>query len=179
MNWIRNLIVTGAVLVFTAVPARADVFIAAIAGAATGGALDGSKPTYGGQLGFLGGMFGVEGDYGFTTKTRGGKGGDNFRTWSGSVLFAPMWVGSDKFRPYLSAGGGTIGSVSEVKHILAGDETTESAGVLSAGGGMFAFMSSKIGIRLDARYMKAMLERADPDDKTYFVRVTGGLVVRF
>jgi hypothetical protein len=52
--------------------------------------------------------------------------------------------------------------------------------VISAGGGVFAFLSNKIGIRADARYMKANIEGPDlPDFKTYFIRVTGGVVLKF
>jgi hypothetical protein len=170
------------VVLGTATTARADVYLAALFGVATGGALDGSKLTYGGQLGILGsGMTGVEGDYGFTTKTKGGHGGDNFRTLTGSVLIAPMAIGSQKVRPYVSAGGGIISGVSELKHLFIGDDSVESTTVVTAGGGIFAYLSNQIGIRLDARYMKALID-ADPDfgdTKSHFVRVSGGLVVRF
>lgn len=181
MTSIRNLMVTGAVLLITAAPARADVYIAAAFGASMSGVLDGSKTTYGGQFGILGpGMIGIEGDYGFTAKVKGGHGGDNFRTLTGSVLIAPMMVGSEKVRPYFSAGGGLIGAVTEMKHIFASDDTVESATVVTAGGGLFAYLSNQIGIRLDARYMKAMVDPPDFEDaKSHFIRVTGGVVVKF
>lgn len=141
------------------------------------GALDGSKVTYGGQAGFMGGLIGFELDYGFTTKTKGGYGGDNFRTVGAALIVAPARFGSEKFRPYLAVGGGQIAAVSQVKHIVSGGDDTESAGLLSAGGGVMAFVSNAVGLRLDARYMRAMLD-ADASSP-YFVRVTAGLIVRF
>src|SRR5262245_29429946 len=106
MTSIRTFTVAAALLVATAVPARADVYIAAVFGASMNGVLDGSKTTYGGQLGILGpGPIGVEGDFGYTTKVKGGHGGDNFRTLTGSVLIAPSF-GSGKVRPYAAVGGG-------------------------------------------------------------------------
>jgi len=183
MNRIRICVVTAALLVAAPHPARADVYLAALFGAAAGGALDGSKTTYAGQLGILGaGMLGIEGDYGFTTKTKHGEGGDNFRTLMGSVLIAPLKIGSEKFRPYFAAGGGVISGASKIQHLFVPDDTVQSAAIVNAGGGVFAFLSNQIGVRLDARYMRLLLD-ADPElgseASPNFIRVAGGLVVRF
>jgi hypothetical protein len=179
MTCIRTLTVTAALLLAAAAPARADVYLAAVFGSSMGGILDGSKTTYGGQLGILGpGMIGVEGDFGYTTKVKDGSGGDNFRTLTGALLIAPKF-GSDRLRPYASVGGGLIGAVVEMKHVFIGDDTVESATVVTAGGGLFAYLSNQIGIRLDARYMKAMLDTDLEGDKSHFIRVTGGLVIKF
>jgi hypothetical protein len=179
---IRITVVVALLLLVNAAPARADVYIAALFGAATGGALDGSKTTYGGQLGILGsGLIGVEGDYGFTTKTKHGLGGDNFRTLTGSILIAPMSIGSEKLRPYAAVGGGIIGAASEMKHLFLGDDTVQTAPVITAGGGLFAYLTNQIGVRLDGRYVKAMVDSNESasESRSHFIRVMGGVVVRF
>lgn len=178
MTWTRTLVAMTGVLLWAAVPARADILISPNAGVSMAGALDGSKLTYGGQLGFMGGAIGFELDYGYTTKTKGGYGGDNFRTIGGAVLFSPARFGSEKFRPYLAVGGGQIAAVSQVKHIVSSGDS-ESGGVLSAGGGVMTYMSNTFGLRFDARYMRAMLDVDEGASSPYFVRVTAGLIVRF
>lgn len=179
MTSIRTFTMAAVLVTVTAAPARADVFITAFFGASMRGVLDGSKTTLGGQLGFLGaGFIGVEGDFGYTMKVKGGHGGDNFRTLTGAVLIAPK-LGSDRVRPYAAIGGGVINAVVEPKHLFIGDDTVESASLLSAGGGLFAFLSNHIGVRLDARYMKAMLDTDVDVEASHFIRVTGGLVIKF
>lgn len=182
MKWSRTGSIAAALALAASVPARADVFIAPSVGIASGGIVqDGSKITYGGQLGAISdGLFGIEGDYGYTAKIRGGNHRDNVRTLTGSLLIALS--GNERFRAYASVGGGLIGAVTQVKHIFTvSSDEVESKGVVSAGGGFFSFFSDRIGIRVDARYFRIL---ASPEEEGFdvspqFIRAQGGVVFRF
>lgn len=170
----------------SATPARAEFFISPNLGLAIGGFLkDGAKVTFGGQLGVLGASaVGFEGDYGYTAQVRGGHGTDNFRTISGALLIAPSRFGSAKWRPYAAVGGGLIGAVYKVQHIVSvGGDEVESLPVISAGAGVFGFFSKRFGVRFDARYFRVMDDYEPPPGITatapHFVRASGGLVIRF
>jgi hypothetical protein len=183
MNWIRNLIVTGVVVLATAVPARADIFLGPSVGGAMGGFVkDGAKTTYAGQLGILtDGPIGFELDYGYTKNIRDTVGSGNFRTIGGALLYVPGFLGGAKVRGYVSAGGGQIAAVSKFSHLLSGgSDEVESAGMVSAGAGLFGFVSEKFGIRVDVRYIRALLdEEAAGPDSPHFIRATAGLVIKF
>jgi hypothetical protein len=182
MKALTRLCLTAALVAASAAPARADFFIIPAIGMATGGIVqDGTKVTYAGQIGVLtAGMVGFEGDFGYTAKTRGGNTHDNVRTFGGTVLIAP--TKNERWRPYGAVGFGMAGGVGEISHIFTFDsEKAENAAAINGGGGIFGFLSPHLGVRFDARYFHVML---DDDGKVegispHFIRMTGGLVIRF
>jgi hypothetical protein len=183
MTWNRLIAVTAGALLLTAAPARADFFISPTIGMGMGGLIkDGAKVTFGGQAGVIGaGPVGFEVDYGYTAEIRGGDGHDNIRTFSGILLVAPRQFGSERWRPYGAIGGGVIGTVTELSHIFAPSEEVENKAVLSAGGGILGFLSNRFGVRADARYFHAMLDSDDENFpvESHFIRISGGVVIRF
>lgn len=182
----RILLMAAALALLPARAAQAQWLLSPTVGTASGGLMtDGAKVTYGGQLGFLSeGPVGFEADYGYTAKVRGGHGHDNFRTFTVNVLVAPAGWGSQKWRPYAAVGGGLIGAVGKIQHIFAfSSDEAQQAGLVSAGGGLFGFVSNRFGVRLDVRYLRALLPPAEeaggPTTPPHIVRVGGGLVIRF
>jgi hypothetical protein len=184
----RALLLAAAFSVLWAAPARADFLICPGIGIAAGGIVrDGAKPTYTAQIGLFGtgAPVGFELDYGYTMKARGGHHTDNFRTLGAAVLIAVPRIGSDRWRPYVAVGGGVIGAVSRVRHLYAfGSDEVEASGVAGIGGGLFGFLSSHVGIRVDARYFRALID--DEGDhgggetvSPHFIRASAGLVIRF
>lgn len=187
MTWIRNAVMTIGVLLVTAVPARADLsyYIAPMYGMTTGGLVGGTaKLTFGAQAGVLtGGMSGFEFDFGITKKTGKDTAAD-FRTLSGTFLFS--LAGSNAtMRPYLAAGAGIMQAVDDRKTIYGfGTNAVSRTNVINAGGGLFLMITGHFGVRVDARYFRALVDQQTAPGSTktappHFIRAGVGLVVEF
>ena len=185
MNWIRNVMLTGGVLLLTAVPASADLsyFVAPMYGTTFGGIVQNrNKTAIGAQAGVLtGGLTGFEFDYARIGKI--GDANDNFHTISGTFLFAPT-RGNASLRPYLAVGGGIMAAIDKNASVYGfGSNAVNRTNVINAGGGVFVVLSGHFGVRLDARYFRALVaEQAATNSASaapHFMRVGLGLVLEF
>lgn len=190
----RQLITAGAValaaLVSTAAPARADWLLTPFLGISFGGDTTNEHLTYGGSIGWMGaGVIGVEldaanapdllkpeGDLDFANTD------SNVATIMGNVIVgAPL--GSPGVRPYVSGGAGLLRtSVNDAGELF--DISDNSFGV-NLGGGIMAFTSRNVGLRLDVRYFRSLQDSDAGSDidldlgDFHFWRATAGATFRF
>jgi Outer membrane protein beta-barrel domain len=179
------------------VPARADVLLIPFFGVNFGGdsgkefseAFDTSQYNWGASLTFMGGgIFGVEGDFGFSPDFYGQteQGGSSALTATGNLIVGIPFGGQQGFgvRPYGLVGAGLLKSASDF-----GDAFTdidESNVTWSAGGGVLLFFGTRAGIRADVRYFRTFddleilgIEIGQSPGKVDFTRGSLGLVLRF
>jgi opacity protein-like surface antigen len=156
------LLLVGALGLLAPSPARADAFVTPFIGATFGADAPASEPTYGFALGgMLGGVFGIEGEFGYTPNffaSTGDTSDSHVLTLMGNVLVG-LPIGG--FRPYLTAGAGLIRQHNEftVQDILT-DISSNDFGINAGGGARFMF-TDHVGVRADLRY--------------FMVRKSGGL----
>jgi len=179
------------------VPARADVLFIPFFGVNFGGdsgkdvseAFDTSQYNWGGSITFMGGgVFGVEGDFGFSPDFYGktDTGGSNVLTATGNLVIGIPFGGQQGFgiRPYGVVGAGLLKSTSDFGADIA--DIDESDLTWSAGGGVFLFFGTRTGIRFDVRYFQTFddleilgVTIAESPGKVDFTRASLGFVLRF
>ena len=179
------------------VPARADTLLIPFFGVNFGGdagkefseAFDTSQYNWGVSVTFMGGgVFGVEGDLGFSPDFYGKTdvGGSNVLTATGNLLIGIPFGGQQGFgiRPYGVVGAGLLKSKSDFGTGVA--EIDENDMTWSAGGGVLLFFGSSAGIRFDVRYFKTFddleilgVPIAKSPGKVDFTRASLGFVLRF
>ena len=179
------------------VPARADTLLIPFFGVNFGGdagkefseAFDTSQYNWGVSIAFMGGgVFGVEGDLGFSPDFYGKTdvGGSNVLTATGNLLIGIPFGGQQGFgiRPYGVVGAGLLKSKSDFGTGVA--EIDENDLTWSAGGGVLLFFGSSAGIRFDVRYFKTFddleilgVPIAQSPGKVDFTRGSLGFVLRF
>ena len=192
--------VIGAALVAIAlapVPARADTLLTPFFGVNFGGdagkefseAFDTSQYNWGASITFMGGgVFGVEGDFGFSPDFYGKTdlGGSNVLTATGNLVIGIPFGGQQGFglRPYGIVGAGLLKSKSDFGTGVA--EIDENDLTWSAGGGVLLFFGTRAGIRFDIRYFKTFddleilgVPIAESPGKVDFTRASLGFVLRF
>ena len=192
--------VIGAALVAIAlapVPARADTLLTPFFGVNFGGdagkefseAFDTSQYNWGASITFMGGgVFGVEGDFGFSPDFYGKTdlGGSNVLTATGNLVIGIPFGGQQGFgvRPYGIVGAGLLKSKSDFGTGVA--EIDENDLTWSAGGGVLLFFGSSVGLRFDVRYFKTFddlevlgIPIAQSPGKVDFTRGSLGFVFRF
>ena len=184
-------------LMLAPVPARADTLLIPFFGVNFGGdsgkevseAFDTSQYNWGGSITFMGGgVFGVEGDFGFSPdfygKTDGG--GSKVLTATGNLVIGIPFGGQHGFgiRPYGVVGAGLLKSTSDFGTGVA--DIDESDLTWIAGGGVFLFFGTRTGIRFDVRYFKTFddleilgVSIAESPGKVDFTRASLGFVLRF
>ena len=190
----------GAALVALAlapVPARADTLITPFFGVNFGGdagqefseAFDTSQYNWGVSVAFMGGgVFGVEGDFGFSPDFYGKTdlGGSNVFTATGNLVIGIPFGGQHGFgvRPYGVVGAGLLRSKSDFGTDVA--EIDENDLTWSAGGGVLLFFGTRAGIRFDIRYFQTFddleilgAQIAQSPGKVDFTRGSLGFVFRF
>src|SRR5688572_1482968 len=149
--------------------------------------IDGSKMTYGGTITFVGGgVFGFEIDFGYAPEYFEGDDDDvdfvdssNYTSLMANVILsAPRGA----FRPYATAGIGMLKTfVDDVDDQF---DIDRNALGFNLGGGVFGFITDRVGIRGDLRYFRQMTE-ADDDEVDFdvtafrFWRGTAGVSFRF
>ena len=192
--------VIGAALVaitLAPVPARADTLLTPFFGVNFGGdagkefseAFDTSQYNWGLSISFMGGgVFGVEGDFGFSPDFYGKTdlGGSNVLTATGNLLIGIPFGGQKGFgvRPYGLVGAGLLKSTSDF-----GTSAVEIDGndlTWSLGGGVLLFFGTRAGIRGDVRYFRTFddleilgIPIAQSPGKVDFTRGSLGFVFRF
>jgi len=179
------------------VPARADTLFIPFFGVNLGGdsgkkfseAFDTSQFNWGASLTFMGGgVFGVEGDLGFSPDFYGKTdvGGSNVLTATGNLIIGVPFGGQHGFgiRPYGLAGAGLLKSTSDFGTGIA--EIDENDLTWSAGGGVLLFFGTRAGVRFDIRYFKTFNDLeilgvpvAQSPGKVDFTRASLGFVLRF
>ncbi len=184
-------------IMFTAVPARADVLLIPFFGVNFGGdsgkeiseSFDSNQFNWGGSIAFMGGgIFGVEGDFGFSPDFYGktDAGGSNVLTATGNLIVGIPFGGQQGFgvRPYGLVGAGMLSSKSDFGTGVA--EIDENNVTWSAGGGVLVFFGTKAGIRFDVRYFQTFddleilgVPIAESPGKVDFTRASLGFVLRF
>lgn len=178
-------------------PARADVLLIPFFGVNFGGdsgkavseAFDSSQFHWGASLAFMGGgIFGVEGDLGFSPDFYGKTdvGGSNVLTATGNLIIGIPFGGQQGFgiRPYGLVGAGLLRSKSDFGTGAA--EIDENNMTWSAGGGVLLFFGTRAGIRFDLRYFRTFddleilgVQIAESPGKVDFTRTSLGFVLRF
>ena len=192
-------IITAALVAITLAPApaRADSLIMPFFGVNFGGdsgkelseGFDSSQYNFGLSIAFMGGgVFGVEGDLGFSPDFYGKNdaGGSNMLTMTGNLIIGVPFGGQQGFgvRPYGLVGAGLMKSTSDFGTGVA--EIDENDLTSSAGGGVLLFFGSSAGLRFDVRYFRTFddleilgVPIAQSPGKVDFTRGSLGFVFRF
>jgi len=176
--------------------ARADGLIVPFYGANFGGnsgesigdAADAKKYNWGVSFGWMGGgVFGVEGDIGYSPDFYGKNdvGGSSTLSLMGNLLVGVPFGGQKGFgiRPYGLVGLGILKSDLESFDELVGFDDIET--VFDFGGGVLLFFSSHFGIRGDVRYIRTLTDidfgpiNLAGDSAIDYTRGTVGVVFRF
>jgi hypothetical protein len=193
----RIIVLTLVAITFAPVPARADGMLIPFFGVNFGGdsgkkfseGFDTSQYNWGVSIAFMGGgVFGVEGDFGFSPDFYGKTdlGGSNAFTATGNLLVGIPFGGQQGFgiRPYGLVGAGLLRSTSDFGTDVA--DIDENNVTWSAGGGVLLFFGTKAGLRFDVRYFKTIddleivgIPIAQSPGKVDFTRGSLGFVFRF
>ena len=178
-------------------PARADSMLIPFFGVNFGGdsgkkfseAFDTSQFNWGASLAFMGGgVFGVEGDFGFSPDFYGktAEGGSSAFTATGNLIIGVPLGGQKGFgvRPYGLVGAGVLTSSSDFGTGFT--DIDETSMTWSAGGGVLVFFGTRAGLRFDARYFRTFddleilgVSIAQSPGKVDFTRGSVGFVLRF
>jgi Outer membrane protein beta-barrel domain len=182
----RPLAGLAVLLSLSAAPAGAETFLTGFAGAAFSGSTARTRTTYGGSLGFLGGIAGFEVEFATTPDFFGDSRGDvftenNVLTLMGSLLLA---VPAGPVRLYGAVGGGLMKTrVSDPDNLF--DVDSSDFGI-NAGGGLFIFLSDHFGLRGDLRYFRDLQDNGADGGvfgidfgKVSYWRGVGGITLRF
>ena len=192
--------VIGAALVaitLAPLPAQADTLLTPFFGVNFGGdagkefseAFDTSQYNWGASITFMGGgVFGVEGDFGFSPDFYGKTdlGGSNVLTATGNLVIGIPFGGQHGFgvRPYGIVGAGLLRSKSDFGTDVA--EIDENDLTWSAGAGVLLFFGSSAGLRFEVRYFKTFddleilgVPIGQSPGKVDFTRASLGFVFRF
>ena len=193
-----RVIATALVAIFLApLPARADILLIPFFGVNAGGdagktistSFDSGQFNWGASLAFMGGgVFGFEGDLGFSPDFYGKTdlGGSRVLTATGNLILGIPFGGQQGFgiRPYGLVGAGLLQSQSDFGTGVV--EIDENNVTWSAGGGVLLFFGSKAGLRFDLRYFKTIndleilgIAIAESPGKIDFTRTSLGFVWRF
>ena len=187
---VSTLLLTLLISIAAAAPARADGFISPFIGYNFSG--DSGCPTitncedkhvnWGIGIGAVGGLFGVEAEFGFIPNFFGEvNGSDNsVFTFMGNFLLAPKF---GPVQPYGTIGLGLIKSHTELSLGGLADNDQNDFG-WDVGGGLMIHFSDHFGIRGDVRYFHAFsaLEFLGLDlggNKLDYGRFSGALLVKF
>ena len=193
----RVIVIALVAITLAPVPARADGLFIPFFGVNFGGdsgkqfseAFDTSQFNWGASIAFMGGgIFGVEGDFGFSPDFYGKTeaGGSNAFTATGNLIIGIPFGGQKGFgvRPYGLVGAGLLKSTSDFGSVVA--DIDESNVTWSAGGGVLVFFGTRAGIRFDARYFRTFddleilgVPIAQSPGKVDFTRGSVGFVLRF
>jgi opacity protein-like surface antigen len=181
----RHLAGLAALVLLYASPADADTLLTGFAGVAFGGSADKSHGTYGGSLGFLGGVAGFELEFATTPDFFGESREDvftdnNVLTAMGSLLIA---FPPGPVRVYGAAGAGLMKTrLSDPDGLL--DIDSNDFGI-NVGGGLFVFLGDHFALRGDVRYFRD-LQDDEPDGdfdidfgNVSYWRAVGGITLKF
>ncbi len=184
------------VIVLLPAVARADTMLIPFLGVNFGGdsgkdfsdAADAKRFNWGASFAFMGGgIFGIEGDFGYTSDFFGktDAGGSSLFTGTGNLLVGIPLGGQSGFgvRPYGVAG---IGGMHTSANFGGQAGNSEDSVTWSAGGGIMLFFGTRAGIRGDFRYFRTFDDFEilgtpvfDAGSKLDFTRASLGFILRF
>ena len=180
----RHLAGLAALALLAASPAGAETLLTGFGGVAFGGSTDTTHGTYGGSIGFLGGVVGFELEFATTPDFFGeGEGvfsDNNVLTGMGSLLvvFPPGPV-----RVYGAAGAGVLKTrVSDTDGLFDIDNTDFG---INVGGGLLVFFGDHFGLRGDIRYFRDLQDDQPDGDfdidfgTVSYWRAVGGITLKF
>lgn len=176
-------------LVATAAPARAQGFISPMFGFDFGGVsgcpqLNGctnKQTNLSIAAGKLGTIFGAEAEIAYAPRFFGEAAGlsSNVLTVMGNVMLGPQ---AGPIRPYILGGLGVMKTHFALRtpSLLTNDTSLG----YNVGGGVFAFVSDRFGLRADLRYFHSfpdvtILGFTLPSEKLNYSRISAGVVVKF
>jgi hypothetical protein len=187
---ILQVIVSAALLLCAATPARAQTFISPLAGANFGG-ISGcpaitdctdQQRTVSLSVGRFGSIFAAEIEAAYTPDFFGDAPelSSNVLTLMGNVMLAPK---AGPVRPYLLLGAGMMKTRFELLE-SSRIATNDTALGYTAGGGIFVFFGEHFGLRGDARYFHSFPDVTFvgltlPSEKLNYSRVGAAIVFRF
>jgi hypothetical protein len=165
MHVTRTLVLASILTVAMSGTARADGFLMPFFGVNFGGesgsdlldAADASQFNWGASLAWMGGgIFGVEGDIGYTSDFFGktDAGGSSLLTLMGNLVLGVPLGGQSGFgvRPYALVG---VGMVRPDGEAFAGEDVFgENRIAWDFGGGLMVFFAQHVGLRGDVRYFR-------------------------
>jgi hypothetical protein len=143
--------------------------------------------TYGGSVRYIGqGLFGVEGDFGDTPDFFGEQTllvtSSRVTTLMGNVVIAaPLSLTGDSLRPYASGGFGAMWV--RVATALSPLDIRRTLPAWNIGGGAQGFITRRVGVRWDLRYLRGSGGGGDSvvsfgSQRLSFWRASMGLVIR-
>ena len=162
--------------------ARADGIFTPFAGMTFGGDQSEQVGTWGLSLaGMAGGVFGFELDFGRTSKATSDSvfiADSRVTTVTGNAIIG---VPIGAIRPYVVGGLGWVRT--DVEATDAAMNTQDDGLGVDVGGGLMGFFGEHVGVRVDIRYFRTVSAGNNFFDfefeKLDFVRLTGGLALRF
>jgi hypothetical protein len=154
-----------------AAPARADGFVEPFTGVTFGGSADTNRYVYGGRVGFIGNVAGLEVEFGYapnffsasSDKWGDVKGKLNLTTFMGNLLIGGAPMGKGGVRPYLVGGMGLMRAAVSSPNDLFSD-VTNNDWAFDVGGGLQGYFNSHVGLRGDIRYFRALTGEDNPSD---------------
>jgi opacity protein-like surface antigen len=178
-----------ALLVFTAAPARAQMFVTPYAGGQFSGDTQENNFNLGASIGFLGaGKYGVEADFNLAPNFFSSSDNINFDAkdsnlatvmFNGIVTLPPHW----RVRPYGTAGVGWMRS--QIDDVGGAFAVKNNDFGFNVGGGLFAQFNDHVGWRTDVRYFRAVVDNEEDLEFDVglgsfdFWRATAGLTFTF
>lgn len=190
-HFTQTLTTVAALILLTALPARADWLLTPYLGVSFGGDTQGQNITYGGSIGYMGaGIIGFEFDASFAPDLLDVDDGldldiaeSNVTTLMGNIIIGAPIGGQSGVRPYVSGGAGLLRtSIATADDFFDVDEN--SFGV-NAGAGVMVFVRENFGLRGDVRYFRSLQDSGAGDDIDFdfgsfdFWRATVGATFRF
>jgi opacity protein-like surface antigen len=167
--------------------ASAQVTLTPFAGVTFGDDAPATKFNVGANLRFMGGIAGVEFDFGYTPDFFNEDpdfaliGDSNLTTFTGSLVIGG---GNGPIKPYGQVGLGIVRArISDAEDLF--DDLTTNDFALTVGGGVTGMVSDHIGIRGDLRYYRTLKDDEPDDDVDIdiasfgFWRATAGITFRF
>lgn len=148
-----------------------------------------SKVVFGGSASLLSdGLFGVEGDFGYSPRfferssRTGLNTGSNVTTVMGNVVIAvPLSVTRESLRPYAVGGAGLIHAAAAALAIPEFDVDRDLLGY-DFGGGAIGLVDPNVGVRFDLRYFRTVHELTNQFQqrgRLSFWRATIGVTIRY
>jgi opacity protein-like surface antigen len=178
-----------AVMMCVPVSARADGYVAPWVGANALNSTDAGRSAFGVTMGYMaGGIFGFEGDVGYSPQFFGSTtdfGSVTSITVMGNAILG-IPIGGDHgagIRPFVSGGVGLMRTHAERGIILDRSQSTNDFGY-ALGGGIMGYFNQHIGLRTDVRYLRTLVDSnrgsgtdLDPGRLRYW-RATAGVTFR-
>ena len=169
MKTVMRLLVAAAILVLLPATARAEWYVFPFASANTGGDTTRDSGAFGGSVGWTKGWLSAEGEFAWAPEFFDED--DGFRTRHKATTYTATALAGPKigaWRPYAAAGAGVLRVAIEEVGGLA--SVADDSPALHLGGGLMWQGHKHIGIRGDARYIRALDDR-EPEGNVFAERL--------